>query len=320
MEGWIKIHRKITEHWLWTNPIAMWRWLDLLLQAKWEDTKIYKDNKFIILSKGELIASADYLTDRWSCSKSTTKAFLDTLESEKMIIRRVEYPRTAIITICNFDKYQLLDQEVSTPNSTPNSTLNDTPNSTLVLPAKTSKASCKNMTNPIGRCFINDNDDNCIDSDDNHIDRTMINDSDLDVSLGYASSTPNSTPNSTQEKNIKNIYNLSLSKACACTCEEDYMQQLLADVAWVEMLAMNMHIAPTAVGGYLQSFGSECQCKGTVHNGLKDYRSHFYDWLRIAISYERKEKTNGNTNRATAEEERHSAVISRAAELFASGK
>ena len=239
MQGWIKIHRKITDHWLWTNPIAMWRWLDLLFQASWEDKKIYKDNRFVEIKKGSFIASADFLTERWACSKSTTKAFLDALETEKMIERSVPYPRVAVITICNYEKYQLTDEEVSTPNS---------------------------------------------------------------------------TPNSTQTKNIKNIINNLSNNACVRTCEA-----LFADTAWVELMCMQNHITPEQLTDYLKQFDTESKCKAVVHNGTADYKRHFFDWLRIALHYERKEKTNGNAKGTTTEEERHNAVINRAAELFARG-
>lgn len=106
MDGWIKLNRKITEHWLWQDAERLKWWFDLLFLAAWEEKKILHDSHLLVLHKGQMIASISYLSDRWGKSNPTIINFLRLLENEGMIYRQVLYRQTPIITICNYEKYQ----------------------------------------------------------------------------------------------------------------------------------------------------------------------------------------------------------------------
>lgn len=105
--GWIKISRNITEHWLWDDGEKLKWWLDLLLMAQWEDKKVMYDSHLYTLQRGQMLASISFLTERWKRNRQTVIKFLKLLEEEDMITRKVMDRQTPILTICNYDKYQL---------------------------------------------------------------------------------------------------------------------------------------------------------------------------------------------------------------------
>nr|WP_294713472.1 DNA replication protein DnaD [Prevotella sp.] len=111
MAGWIKINRKIIEHWLWQDAERLKWWLDLLFMASWEERKTTHDAHLITLQRGQMVASIGYLKDRWGKNHQTILKFLKTLETEGMITRKVLYRQTAIITICNYESYQTSDND-----------------------------------------------------------------------------------------------------------------------------------------------------------------------------------------------------------------
>lgn len=104
--GWIKISRKITKHWLWHDAERLKWWIDMLFMAAYEDTCIMCEGRKTMLKRGQFVASVSYLCNRWGRSKPVIIAYLQTLSREHMIQRQTLYRYTAIITICNYDKYQ----------------------------------------------------------------------------------------------------------------------------------------------------------------------------------------------------------------------
>lgn len=106
-DGWIKISRNITEHWLWDDGEKLKWWLDLLLMAQWEDKKVMYDSHLYTLQRGQMLASISFLTERWKRNRQTVMKFLKLLEEENIITRTVMDRQTPILTICNYDKYQL---------------------------------------------------------------------------------------------------------------------------------------------------------------------------------------------------------------------
>ena len=109
MTGWIKIDRSIVNHWLWSDAEYLKWWLDLLVMAAYEERKVLHDSHIITLRKGEMIASVGQLQTRWKKNHQTILRFLKLLQDEKMITRRVVYRQTSILSICNYESYQIYD-------------------------------------------------------------------------------------------------------------------------------------------------------------------------------------------------------------------
>ena len=110
MNGWIKISRDLRKHWLWTDAARLQWWLDLLFMASWEDRSELVQGRLIDIKRGEVVASNEYLRQRWGVCDKTIRKFLKMLEEDKMIMRSV-HPKYCVVTICNYDKYQAAETD-----------------------------------------------------------------------------------------------------------------------------------------------------------------------------------------------------------------
>ena len=105
MNGWIKIHKALSQHWIWEDPFALRAWLDLLICANYEDKKILFDGQLITVQRGQFITSVRKLSQKWSCSKERTRRILHLLERDGMIHTDTNNRRT-LLTIVNYGIYQ----------------------------------------------------------------------------------------------------------------------------------------------------------------------------------------------------------------------
>ena len=106
--GWIKIYRKIQEHWIWKSKEAFDKrsaWIDLLLLVNHKEEKVQFDNDFIIVERGQIITSLEKLADRWKWSRHKVSDFLDRLEWDGMLVQIRDRKKT-LISIENYDIFQ----------------------------------------------------------------------------------------------------------------------------------------------------------------------------------------------------------------------
>ena len=106
-QGWIKIFRSITEDEdyfaeRFTREMA---WIDLLLLANFKDSTVIKRGVKIQLHRGQVFKSIRFLSDRWQWNARTTMKFLDNLELEGKIQRKITNVNT-LITITNYSNFQ----------------------------------------------------------------------------------------------------------------------------------------------------------------------------------------------------------------------
>lgn len=106
--GWIKIHRKITENWLYPNRRKFTNfeaWLHLLLSANYDESKIFENGQLIPISRGQTLTSELKLSFEWMWSRSCVRNFLKNLQKDGMILLKTTSKYT-LITICNYESYQ----------------------------------------------------------------------------------------------------------------------------------------------------------------------------------------------------------------------
>jgi hypothetical protein len=104
--GWMKIYRKIQDHWLWSDkPFSKGQaWIDMLLLASFEESDFLLGNKIEKNDVGNFFTSELKLADRWGWSKTKVRAFLSLLQNEQMIVKKSDNKKTAI-TIVNYCIY-----------------------------------------------------------------------------------------------------------------------------------------------------------------------------------------------------------------------
>lgn len=113
MDGWIKLHRKIQDHWIYQEKRKFSRyeaWLDMMMMANHKDNKFLLGNELIEVKKGQFITSEIKLMDRWDWGKNKLRLFFDLLVKDGMIIKKSDRKRTTI-TICNYSIYH--DSEIN---------------------------------------------------------------------------------------------------------------------------------------------------------------------------------------------------------------
>lgn len=111
MDGWIKLHRSITEHWIWQDSVKLKWWLDILLVANHTSVKVNIGMQLYDCHRGQTIMSLSNWAKRWGVSRDTARNFLVLLEKDKMILHE-NIGKSTRITICNYDTYQGSTQNV----------------------------------------------------------------------------------------------------------------------------------------------------------------------------------------------------------------
>jgi hypothetical protein len=81
-------------------------WIWLISEAAWKDRPIRIDGKQVTIQRGQLSHSVRFLADKWNWSKSQVGRFLKELESWDMIEIN-SGTKQSILTICNYNEYQL---------------------------------------------------------------------------------------------------------------------------------------------------------------------------------------------------------------------
>ncbi len=91
MLGWIKLHRKIKDHWLYPKgrPFTEYEaFLDLLLNVNYVKGKSKIGNDFVDVLPGESTKSLENWSQRWHWHKSRAQRFLKTLQKDNIITKR----------------------------------------------------------------------------------------------------------------------------------------------------------------------------------------------------------------------------------------
>lgn len=111
-EGWVKIYRSLSDHWLWEDkPFSKGQaWIDLLLLVNHSEKKTMIDGRLETVSVGQTITSTRKLCDRWGWSNTKVRNFLKMLENESMIIVKSDSKKT-VINIVNYSVYQDSDNK-----------------------------------------------------------------------------------------------------------------------------------------------------------------------------------------------------------------
>lgn len=114
--GWIKLHRQLTNHWLYNEKRKFSKleaWLDILFTVNFTASKTMIKGKLIEVNRGESILSLDSWANRWNWDKSAVRRFFDLLQKQHMIVIKNETVTTRLI-VCKYDSYQSEDLKSDT--------------------------------------------------------------------------------------------------------------------------------------------------------------------------------------------------------------
>lgn len=107
MEGWIKLHRKITDNeFYFSEPFTRAQaWIDMLILANHKDGILFKRGIKVEIKRGQIGYNFKNLGKRWSWSRGKIDRFMDTLESSNQIVTQ-KTNVTTLISILNYEEYQ----------------------------------------------------------------------------------------------------------------------------------------------------------------------------------------------------------------------
>lgn len=108
-KGYVPIWRDIQDHWIWTSdePFdSRSAWVDLILLANHDESKIKIGMRVITIHAGEKWTSISRLADRWNWSYKKVKRFLSMLEDDDMVKVKTSNEGT-LITLVNYEVFAL---------------------------------------------------------------------------------------------------------------------------------------------------------------------------------------------------------------------
>jgi len=115
--GWIKLHRSLTEHWIYNERRKFSKleaWIDILMTVNYEDKKVLIKGKLYDVKRGQSILSLDSWAKRWNWDKSAVRRLFNLLQNDSMI-EIISDNITTHITVCKYDSYQGIENANETP-------------------------------------------------------------------------------------------------------------------------------------------------------------------------------------------------------------
>lgn len=121
--GFVYIHRKILDHWVFDNKHEYSKfeaWLDILLNVNQKKSApiIIAGERFVA-ERGQSLFSLETWGNRWKWDKSKVRRFFEKLVSDGMVVINNE-KKTTRLTVCNYDTYQAKrhgSDTAATPNN-----------------------------------------------------------------------------------------------------------------------------------------------------------------------------------------------------------
>lgn len=118
-KGYISIHRKIEDNWMWlSEPFTKAQaWIDLLLLANHKDNSFFLRGIKIDVKRGQIAWSEDSLASRWKWSRGKVRNFLKLLKIEQQIEQH-KSNKINVLEILNYDSYQKVDNRMDNKKTT----------------------------------------------------------------------------------------------------------------------------------------------------------------------------------------------------------
>jgi hypothetical protein len=107
--GWLKLHRKFKENFLWKEPreYSRWEaWLDILSEANYLDKPMIFEGTALQIKRGQWLTSQLKLGKRWRWSRGKVERFMQTLIDNGMVTVHSVDRKASMITVCNFNALQ----------------------------------------------------------------------------------------------------------------------------------------------------------------------------------------------------------------------
>lgn len=105
MQGWIKIHRQLLEHWVADEPECLAVWVRMLIEANHATKKKLFNGRMTEIQRGQLLFGLQRFSEKSGVSIAKLRRYLKLFMSEGMIDRQVDN-KYSLITITCYDDFQ----------------------------------------------------------------------------------------------------------------------------------------------------------------------------------------------------------------------
>jgi hypothetical protein len=113
-KSWIKLYRKMQDHWVYKNPNYTNIWLAILWGTNWKQSKVLVHGKLVIVERGEILTSIRTLAQQSHTSEKSVRNFLKHAEVDAMILPKKGTATTHFIVL----NYNDLQEQQSTEGHT----------------------------------------------------------------------------------------------------------------------------------------------------------------------------------------------------------
>lgn len=104
-KSWIKLYRKMQDHWVYKNPNYTNIWLAILWGTNWKQSKVLVHGKLVIVERGEILTSIRTLAQQSHTSEKSVRNFLKHAEVDAMILPKKGTATTHFIVL-NYNDLQ----------------------------------------------------------------------------------------------------------------------------------------------------------------------------------------------------------------------
>lgn len=123
-QGWIKLHRRLTQKAFYRRPYYLALWVHMLLSANHDEKEFIWNGSVIKVKKGQFITGRKQLSEQSGISESSVEDILRFLEKEQQI-RQQKTNKYRLITILKWNEYQKSDNKPTTSRQQADTNKND---------------------------------------------------------------------------------------------------------------------------------------------------------------------------------------------------
>lgn len=113
MSGFVKVERKLLNHWTSSEPESLAIWVRLLLEANFKSEKKLINGQLVTINRGQLIFGIHAFSERTGISTAKIRRIIKNLENDEMISKQ-SFSKYSIISITNYSSYQVTSKQETT--------------------------------------------------------------------------------------------------------------------------------------------------------------------------------------------------------------
>ena len=261
--GWILVHRCITDHWIWLNDKQSYRWIDMIMMAAWKKEFIFIRSNPINMERGQIVTTIRALSRRWKTNIRVVSSFINILEQSGMITCDRSSHLWILITIVNYDKYQNLASLAQRGN---------------------------NDIQEIMGVYIDPEDDVVDENEQNgsHNGNQSRNHKEARITKEINKKNNNNLSNNTREEEVFGVVESKMNSTLS-----DYCEELKHSDASIEQAMLALRRDKKCVLELIDIFVPEMQFQNKVHADFNDFKKHFINWAKIQLQNEKRNGKGG---------------------------